>query len=115
MRIFVFIIAAASASTFSVDGNAAEILSNEVAIRSCPDLGDYYPQAALRQGIEGVGRYRISIDPAGSVADVKLEQSTGDNGLDTAGQRFLLRCRFVRSEGTGQRIITKSVTFKMPD
>jgi TonB family protein len=57
------------------------------------EFGDY-PYLARSRHREGVGWFRLQLRPDGSVADVSVMQSTGDDILDRSAIAALHRWRF---------------------
>jgi len=62
---------------------------------------DDYPSAALREGVEGVTGYQLTIDPEGRIADCQVTSSSGSKVLDDTTCRLLTRrARFKPAQDT---------------
>jgi len=53
-----------------------------------------YPKASLMNEEQGVTSMSFQVNPDGSVADSKLEKSSGFKGLDKAAIKGLSACKF---------------------
>src|SRR4051812_10487297 len=53
-----------------------------------------YPKASLMNEEQGVTVMSFLVNPDGSVADSKLEKSSGFKGLDKAAQKGIASCKF---------------------
>lgn len=53
-----------------------------------------YPKASLMNEEQGVTSMSFLVNPDGSVADSKLEKSSGFKGLDKAALKTLASCKF---------------------
>jgi protein TonB len=53
-----------------------------------------YPKASLMNEEQGVTSMSFLVNPDGSVADSKLEKSSGFKGLDKAALKGLTACKF---------------------
>jgi len=53
-----------------------------------------YPKASLMNEEQGVTSMSFQVNPDGSVADSKLEKSSGFKGLDKAALKGLSACKF---------------------
>lgn len=53
-----------------------------------------YPKASLMNEEQGTTTMSFLVNPDGSVADSKLEKSSGFKGLDKAAQKGLSACKF---------------------
>lgn len=63
-----------------------------------------YPPAALRACAHGVVRLRVSIDAAGNVSAVDIDESSGNDSLDVAAQQAAHRWRFNPGRRNGQPV-----------
>jgi len=91
--------------------------AQDVPLRGCPNLMDYYPQQALRKGIGGRVSYALSVDLAGKVLEITVTESSGQAMFDNAGMKFLQRCRFVSTANLHSAIrkTVRTVIFSVPD
>ena len=71
-----------------------------------------YPRAARRAGIEGVVHVRFVIDPAGRIAQSRIEQSSGARVLDAAALALLQRASPV--PGLAQYALAQSLELRLP-
>jgi len=69
-----------------------------------------YPYEARRQKITGSGIAMMTVDPAGEVFDVVMQESTGSIVLDNAAIAAFRRWRF--KPGTGPRV-RSPITFTL--
>lgn len=97
--------------------SASAQTTQDVPIRSCPDLMDFYPQAALRQEIQGQVAYLVKIDPLRIAQDMTISQSSGSDLLDQAGMKFLRRCRFMPTNNPHAKLreTTQKIIFRIPE
>ena len=53
-----------------------------------------YPKASLMNEEQGITSMSFLVNPDGSVADSKLEKSSGSKGLDKAAMKGISACKF---------------------
>jgi protein TonB len=77
-------------SGFAASAFAAEVPASFDASKCKVD----YPKASLMNEEQGVTSMSFQVNPDGSVADSKLEKSSGFKGLDKAALKGLAACKF---------------------
>jgi protein TonB len=81
---------------------------------------DDYPRAPLVDGVEGTAGYRLIVATSGRVSACEITRSTGNDKLDQATCRFILRrARFeAATDETGAKVLgsyTGTVRWEIPD
>jgi len=81
---------------------------------------DDYPRAPLVDGVEGTAAYRLIVGTNGRVSACEITRSTGNNQLDQATCKFILRrARFeAATDETGAKVVgsyTGNVRWEIPD
>lgn len=66
------------------------------------NLNLVYPESAIKKGIEGEVLARILVSKSGTVADVKVEISSGYEVLDTATINYVRKLKFLPAEINGK-------------
>jgi TonB family protein len=74
------------------------------ALRSVPDLTNYYPDALRRPGVEGTTRVAIDVDSTGCVTAAGIAGPSGAMLLDEAGIRVAFEMRFTPGEVDGKPV-----------
>ena len=91
---------------------AARIAQGTATPRLLQDAQPRYPLPALRARIEGQAEVAFTIQPDGSVRDVRLLSSTADGMFDASALAVAQRWRF---EATGQaHASSRTVRFRLP-
>ncbi|WP_082563105.1 energy transducer TonB [Pseudoxanthomonas sp. Root65] len=91
---------------------AARIAQGTTTPRLLQDAQPRYPLPALRARIEGQAEVAFTIQPDGSVRDVRLLSSTADGMFDASALAVAQRWRF---EATGQaHASSRTVRFRLP-
>jgi protein TonB len=75
-----------------------------------------YPEAAVEDGVEGTVKLKVLVTELGGAAEVKVAQSSGDRGLDTAAVEFVKGWRYQPAvqDGKPRRVYTYAVvTFEL--
>ena len=91
---------------------AARIAQATATPRLLQDAQPRYPLPALRARIEGQAEVAFTIQPDGSVRDVRLLSSTADGMFDASALAVAQRWRF---EATGQaHASSRTVRFRLP-
>jgi protein TonB len=82
-------------AALTVTAIAAPAFAAEVAASFDPSKCKVeYPKASLMNEEQGVTSMSFQVNPDGSVADSKLEKSSGFKGLDKAAIKGLSACKF---------------------
>jgi protein TonB len=81
---------------------------------------DDYPRASLVDGVEGTAAYRLIVGTNGRVSACEVTRSTGNDQLDQATCKFILRrARFeAATDETGAKVLgnyTGTVRWEIPD
>jgi protein TonB len=81
---------------------------------------DDYPRAPLVDGVEGTAAYRLIVGTNGRVSACEITRSTGNDQLDQATCKFILRrARFeAATDETGAKVVgsyTGNVRWEIPD
>ena len=91
---------------------APRVAQGERAPRLLQDAPPRYPLPALRARIEGQAEVAFTIQPDGSVRDVRLVSSTADGMFDASALAVAQRWRF---EATGRaHVSSRTVRFRLP-
>lgn len=91
---------------------APRVAQGERAPRLLQDAQPRYPLPALRARIEGQAEVAFTIQPDGSVRDVRLVSSTADGMFDASALAVAQRWRF---EATGRaHASSRTVRFRLP-
>ena len=74
------------------------------ALRSVPDLTNFYPDPLRRPGVEGTARVAIDVDSTGCVTAAGIAGPSGAALLDEAGIRVAFEMRFTPGEVGGKPV-----------
>ena len=85
-----------------------------------PSIGDWgghpspdYPGIAIRMGYQGTATVLITVDPAGTVSDVKLQKSAGYKVLDDVALEHVRKHLRLRNPPGEVRYHTLDIVFKL--
>lgn len=81
-----------------------------------PDVADYYPDSARRNGIEGRAGVKICINTQGKIDSADVTQSAGNADLDVAAVKVARAFRFKPAMSEGKPIascVTLPVKFQL--
>ncbi len=59
-----------------------------------PNVSDFYPPVALRNGEQGRVRVRVCFNAKGNATNVTVDESSGSSALNAAAVQYGLRMRF---------------------
>ncbi|MEO0534383.1 MAG: TonB family protein [Cyanobacteria bacterium P01_A01_bin.123] len=86
----------------------------QISCRRCPPPD--YPESALREGIEGDVRIRVTFDAEGHVIGARIEGSSGNVALDQAALEAVLNFEFdVQSSDNQGGSISIEIPFTIPN
>ncbi len=88
---FSIVLSTAFFAATSFCANAAEIV-NPFNTNACP--APAYNDQLLRQDVSGAVKLRFATDANGKVVDARIEESSGNRGLDNASMNALKNCQF---------------------
>ena len=82
-----------------------------------PNLSDYYPRRALRQGVTGVTTIKLVIDKTGRVGDITILSSTPAGVFENAARRHAHASKFqpgVRNGRPVSSVVRYSIKWELP-
>ena len=74
-------------------------------LKQLQDKGQFYPEEARRQGIEGEALVLLIIDPSGNVVAARIEQSSGYRILDDAALSAVRSLRSLPADAPQQSLL----------
>lgn len=75
-----------------------------IGITSRPDVSDYYPEQARREGQEGRPQIKVCIDAKGKLASAEVAQSSGFPLLDEAAVKVAKATRYKAATSEGKPV-----------